>query len=542
MLYNFVVIILCAVISVITVKKIYKNEFDKKNKIIILEILIFFVGFLIRLLSIDKFPNALNVDEASEGYEAFSILKYAVDRHENHLPVFFVAWGGGQNVLLAYMMLPFIQFLGLNLLSVRLPMAILSCFSIVFMYLILERIKDRKFARYGLVFFVICPWHIMKSRWGLESNVFPDLFLMGVYFLIRGIQDKNKIAYYVSFAVFGLTGYAYGTAYVFLPIFVFAVLITLLIKKEIRLKEAFFAICIVGIIALPIMLCVVINKFNLPQFEFLGFCIPKLAVKRYENISSIFSSNFFADSFKNFFNTLKIIIYQDDGLPWNSLPISGTTYKISLVFTIIGIFVAFGGKIKEKIEMKYNYIINIWFISAVLLSFFCDPNINRINIIWIPIIYYTILGIYAICSIDGGVRNVAILLYLVLFINFGFRYFAEDANSYWTFEANLDKVITETEKMDKKIYISNNVKEPYIYVLFYGKYNPHDFANTVLYYEANEEFQEVKSFGKYDFQGFESLDDENGVYVVREENLKEYNIEKDWKKRKIAGYVLFYRK
>ncbi len=39
------------------------------------------IGILIRLIGIADMPNAFNCDEASAGYEAFSILNYGIDRN-----------------------------------------------------------------------------------------------------------------------------------------------------------------------------------------------------------------------------------------------------------------------------------------------------------------------------------------------------------------------------------------------------------------------------------------------------------------------------
>ncbi len=178
-------------------------------------ILLFIIGILVRIVGIAEMPNALNCDEASSGYEAFSILNYGIDRTGNRLPVFLESWGGGQNALLSYLMIPFIAILGLNTLSIRLPMAILGCISLIIFYLLLKKITNKKVALVGLAFFVICPWHIMKSRWGLESNLFPDLMLLSVYLLIVGLENNNKILYYLSFVVAGLTAYSYRNLILF---------------------------------------------------------------------------------------------------------------------------------------------------------------------------------------------------------------------------------------------------------------------------------------------------------------------------------------
>ena len=253
----------------------------KDKIIIILVTLLLCIGILVRVLGIDKIPNALNVDEASAGYEAFSILNYGIDRNNNKLPVFLLAWGSGQNALLSYFMIPFIALMGLNLLSIRLPMAIISSVSLIIFYLLLKRISNRKIALIGLVFLCICPWHIAKSRWALESNLFPDMVLLAIFLLIKGLQDKNKIFYYFAYCVFGLTAYAYGTSYFFLPLFLIPIQIILLKRKEITIKQAIISIGIVGIISLPIIIFVIINTFNLPQIELPFMTIPRMTVNRY---------------------------------------------------------------------------------------------------------------------------------------------------------------------------------------------------------------------------------------------------------------------
>ena len=100
---------------------------------------IFVIGFLVRIIAIDSVPNGLNVDEASIGYEAYSILNYGIDRNGKSIPVFLEAWGSGQNALYAYIIMPFVKILGLSAFSVRLPMAIISCISLIVIYKLLNK-------------------------------------------------------------------------------------------------------------------------------------------------------------------------------------------------------------------------------------------------------------------------------------------------------------------------------------------------------------------------------------------------------------------
>ena len=309
----------------------------KQNQVKIIVIAIILFGCLIRIFNISNIPNALNCDEASAGYEAYSILNYGIDRNGNFMPSFLVAWGSGQNALLSYVMIPFIKVLGLTTLSVRLPMAILGCISLVIFYLLLKKISNQKIAIIGLTFFAICPWHVMKSRWGLESNLFPDLILIFAYLLVKGLEDKNKILYYLSFIVAGLAAYSYGTSYYFLPVFIIPLLWILVKKEKITIKEAIISLLIVGIVSLPIVLYVVINTLNLPQINLPFLTVPKLEVNRYKELTSIFSSQFFTVAIKNFMDSMRILILQSDGLPWNNVIPFGTMYIFSTIFTLIGI-------------------------------------------------------------------------------------------------------------------------------------------------------------------------------------------------------------
>lgn len=206
----------------------------KENKYNILLVIILIFGTIIRMYQIDKMPNGLNIDEASSGYDAFSIMKYGIDRNGNSFPVVLYAWGSGQSVLYSYIMIPFlIIFNGLTVFSMRFPMALIGSISILIIYLLLKNIfNNKKIALIGAFFLAICPWHIMKSRWGMECNIFPDIILLATLLLVIGIKNKKAILQILSFILLGISAYSYAASYLFLPIFVIGVLVFLIIKNK----------------------------------------------------------------------------------------------------------------------------------------------------------------------------------------------------------------------------------------------------------------------------------------------------------------------
>lgn len=500
-----------------------KKPSKKFTKVDALLIIILVIGMLIRIVGIGDMPNALNCDEASSGYEAFSILNYGIDRNGNKLPAFLVSWGGGQNVLLSYFMIPFIKVLGLSALSIRLPMAILGCISLIILYLLLKKIANKKVAVIGLLFFAICPWHIMKSRWGLESNLFPDLILIFTYLLVKGLEDKNKILYYLAFVIAGISAYAYGTSYYFLPVFLIPLMIILIKKEKITLKQAIISIGIVGIVSLPVILYVVINTLGWEQINLPFVTVPKLEVNRYKVLTSIFSTEFFRMSAINAIKGMGVLVLQNDGLPWNQLNYFGTTYLFSIVFTIMGIVNCF--KKEKKLEIKYNYLFNVWFIVSIILMIICEPNINRINIIMIPVIYYTIVGLCIAIEKSKKLAIAILIVYLASFGLFTVKYFQEDCNEYGTFEGYLKEVIEYVDNIEnKEIHITNKIQSNYIHVLFYTQYNTKDFVENVHYEDPKAEFKNVLSFGKYYFEDIKEIE-QNKVYVIKKEDKDSYNLE-----------------
>ncbi len=548
MTYNIIAILASIILPVIIIFpkiKKEKQEFFLKNKYNIILYIILVVGFITRSVGININPKGLNVDEASSGYDAYSILEFGCDRNGNKFPVFLEAWGSGQNALYSYLMIPFIKLFGLNVITTRLPMVILGCISLIVWYNLLNEVKNKKFAIIGLSFLVICPWNIMKSRWGLESNIFPDFVLYAIYFIVKFIKTNNVSKLYIASILLGISSYTYGTSYFFLPIFCIIMYIYLLYTKKVNIKNVILSFSIIFIIALPIMLYIIINTFDLNQIDLGIITIPKLPVNRYEEQTSIFNGNILTKSIKNFVKSLKLLLTQDDGLSWNCIPGFGFFYIISIPFLVYGIIYSIQNK--EEIK-KYESVIDIWFISSFLLMFVLNEvNINRINVLIYPLIYYVINGIYIVVAKRNIISNSIILIvYIAFFVMFMCSYiFLKPANNY-TFVDNIKEVIEYVEKVkDRKIYIEYAFKEPYIYVLYYTKYNTHDFIDSVQYIDNENlgKFDNIKSFGRYNFY---IPDDQekypDAVFVVKKKKNKQIDYSKYKKLKEFSEYVVLEKK
>jgi len=131
------------------------------NKIILL---ILILAGLFRLWHLGMVPPALTPDEASLGYNAYSILKTGSDEYGKFLPIIFKSFGDYKPGLYVYLVIPSIAILGLNEFSTRLPSAIFGILSVYLIYLICNKVFDKKIGIFAAAVAAFNPYLIYFSR------------------------------------------------------------------------------------------------------------------------------------------------------------------------------------------------------------------------------------------------------------------------------------------------------------------------------------------------------------------------------------------
>ena len=512
----------------------------------IILLFIFLTGVFVRLIYIGTYPLGLNQDEAAAGYDAFAILRYGIDRNGISYPVHFISWGSGQNAAYSYLCMPFIALFGLSEFSIRLPMALMGCASIYVVYRISKNMFKGNMIIIVTAIFAICPWHIMKSRWALESNVFPDLILLFVWFITEYIKCGKKRWIYCGAVILALSAYSYGTSYCFIPVFVVPVIVVMIKKKMCKITDVVGAAFLSLIIAFPMILFVIINTFDLEQISIGAVTIPKLYVSRHMEITSVFSGDFLSITKENLKQTLGILLKQEDGLYWNYIVYYGINYVFSLPFTIIGIVICLRpGKFKELfINKRLCILLDAWFFGALVVSCVVDPNINRINIIMIPLVLYSGIGVGFVIDRCYQVKWTIIAMYACFFVTFSINYFGEYQQGMKScFYYTLADAIKYTKELNKDVvYVSSQINMPYIFTLFYDEENPYNFIDTVEYYNRYSAFEMVESYGKYRFYipDMKYVDeDENNAFIVETDRVSDFDLSR-YSIRVFSNYSVIY--
>jgi len=505
-----------------------QNISNKKYYLLAFFLLV--LGFSVRLIGIANMPSGLNQDEASIGYEAYSIMETGMDRTGHEFPVHLESWGSGQNALYAYLTIPFVRLFGLNAFSVRIVNAIFSCISLLLFFLLFRLNYNRKVALAALALFAVFPWSIMSARWGLESNILPTIFLSAVFFLAKGIISNQKY-YLLSFLLFALSLYSYGVTYFVLPLFFLLVIPYLVVNKKIGVRYLLPGFIVFIFVALPIILFVVINHLNLQPIHFWGITVPRLEANRTTVVFNLFHDNFILTLGKNAVRFLSVLVLQSDGSDYNAIPMFGTIYPISLLFFIVGLF----GVLKNRnfMDNALNYIFLSWLLCSFILGTSSHVNINRINIIYIPLLYFTVLGIFDVKEMlqpefRNRYKTVVIAFYSLFFVLFcGYYILFFNENIKKDFSYGLEDAIQfaerTTSKTDSINITTQTINMPYIYVCFYNKLNPNDFRKSVKYDEetVNTGFRDVKQLGQYTFGT--KMSDLNSLHILSQAEFEMTN-------------------
>jgi 4-amino-4-deoxy-L-arabinose transferase-like glycosyltransferase len=290
-----------------------RSVFDIQWKHWILFLLILSLGTFSRLWDFNHLPPGLNADEASIGVDAFNLYHYGMDRNGISFPVDFISWGSGQNALYGYILIPFVAVFGLSPAVVRLPMLICGILTLPLMFWVGRKTFDIRFGLLSMFFLAICPWHILLSRWGLESNIFPFIFILGYTFILHA--EKSPGSFIVACLFFGLSLYCYGTAYAMVPIFLICVTIIFLRTKTFTFKELIPGLIVFAVISTPILLFIYINFFGINSVKLAAFTIPRLPVSaRFETETVIFNASPIQGMFQNGLSTIRLLLFQSDGL------------------------------------------------------------------------------------------------------------------------------------------------------------------------------------------------------------------------------------
>ena len=517
---------------------------------IIIIIIIILVAAGLRLIALDNFPAGLNADEASIGYNAYSLLQTGKDEYGTSWPLSFKSFGDYKPGLYFYFVMPAVAILGLNEWAVRIPSALFGIGTVILIYFLAKEIfKEKKAALLSSFLLAISPWHIHFSRGGWETNVATFFMTLGVWLFIKGL-GSGKFLFW-SMISYLASVYTYQSPRLIVPVLL--IFLIVLYKKDltsmiriIRTKKGWISLGLLIMLGVPLVIQLTSGGGN-ERFKGLSFFSDlgptsrinelrgehsdpgSFTVKAIHNKLESFGVEFLGHYLDHFQGDFLFI--NGDPLIRNKVPDVGQFYLIEAIFMIIGFF----GLVKSKIEHKK--LLLAWILTAPLASSitYQTPHALRALSIVVPLSLVMGYGLYVLGKWLKSFSNIAVIIviiFITVILSFEFIHYLESYYVHYpkryplSWEYGFSEMVGKLEKYEtsyKNIVITDKYDQPYILVLFYKIYDPVKYQpQAVLSPRDKFNFGTVRSFDKYKFHSIyeeELKNSKNTLFIGTEQEI-----------------------
>jgi 4-amino-4-deoxy-L-arabinose transferase-like glycosyltransferase len=484
----------------------------------LLFIIIFALGIFFRFYKLGITPTGLYLDEASIGYNAFSILNTGRDEYGKSFPLRFRSVGDFKTPIYVYLTVPSVAIFGLTPLAVRLPSAIFGFFTLPLLYLLIKKLVSNKnsksIALLSTFFLAISPWHIILSRTAYESTVAFFFLLSAVYILLISLE-KPKL-YLLSAVLFGLSFISYHAERLLAPVVLFSLLVyyrkqifsSFKKKVPIFVLSLFLGMSIVGstvfLMRSPGFLkrAGTLNIFSYSNQMPYGYSNKLSGII---NNKYLLSTKEFASLYVSYFSP-RYLFSLGDSSPRSSYPGLGTFFVWQFPLYFLGLYALFKDK---NIRNLKHFILTLLLLSPIPAALTRDPySTIRALPMLVPLVVILSLGAGKLLEftthfswkllmiVIGTIISLSLskLFVSIFYYNDYFRY--REWNYGW------QQVVATIPQLNPKlpIVIDSPRGEPYINTLFFLKYDPStyqkdNFEVTSQEYYNNLNRNLVKNLG-----------------------------------------------
>jgi 4-amino-4-deoxy-L-arabinose transferase-like glycosyltransferase len=456
-------------------------------------ILLMLLGIVLRIYALGEIPGGYHRDEAYAAWNALNLFHDGIDSSGHSFPVYFEAWAHGQNALYEYLLLPLIALTKghMNPVILRIPQVVVGIFTLYACYYLLKKMFSKTAAIWGLFLLVICPWHVMMSRWGLEANLAPGFLMFGLTFFIKGLE--KPIYYLWSGLFYGLALYAYALTWPILPLMlILQVLYCAHYHKMKRSKWLLAGGIILLLLALPLLLFLLVNMEVLPSLRIGSFSIYRMTSFRSGELAFSLSS-----IWNNIRNTLYFLRHLDMGMPYEVIMPYGIFYVTGWFFLVLGGIFLILRVVRAWIQKTFCFeaIILIQLFCTGLIGCFVQVSLHQLNMLYIPVICCQAYGIHGLLHmrflqrkviLRPGLAGVIIGSYLVQLVGFQIAYYTDYksiASAY--FQEGSDVCVQEAWQaalsQGKEVWVDAGLKYPNVLLAVEG--TAKEYLQTLTYSE-----------------------------------------------------------
>ena len=503
----------------------------KRKTAVLLTILL--VAAALRLYQLGQNPPSLDWDEASIGYNAYSILKTGKDEYGNSFPIAIRSFNDYKPPLYTYAAVSSIAVFGLTEFAVRFPSALAGILTVLVTYFLVKELftinktikqfNNIAIAALAALLLAISPWHLQFSRVAFEANLALFFFTLAMYLFLKWLRSAKAVFLFGSSIAFASTMYTYHSARAVVPAFI--LLMALIFRKLLvqRWKEIGLGFIVGLFLMVPIALTFIRGSAQARFSVVSVFTNPGIYTQEQERLErqaeyrtedsdrgSIFApfhqrslvfTTIIVEGYLKHFN-FDFLFLRGDGIGRHSAVGMGLLYLWEFPFLLYGLYTM----IKDKWSgMK---LIFPWLAVAPLASALTTQAPHAVRaLLMLPVLQIiTAYGIIHALRILKKNRYVSVFIGLLVCINFVYYlnlYYIHtpiERSHDWQYGyKEMVEIVTSLGDDAETVIVTQRYDQPYIFFLFYDKTDP-------SYYQSVAE-SGAAGFGKYRFRKVEYAKD-----------------------------------
>jgi len=494
---------------------------------------ILFLAFITRFYLLGSAPAGLYLDEAGQGYSAYSLLKTGADEFGKTFPIIFRSFTDFKTPVYIYLIVPLIPVFGLTPLAVRLPSAVFSLLTFpVLFYLCYRLTRNYRLSAISCLLLAISPWHILFGRTNFECNVALFFLLTGILYFYKALQNPKHL--YLSALMFAIAVPAYHSQRIITPLVVLFLVFShrhelLATSYKPYLKKAF----LIGLlISLPTL-----SVLNTP-----GFLARASTLNIFANQSFLSAIREFFSLYFSYLSPRNMFFLGDYG-PRSSFPQLSTFFFWQLPFYFYGLYKL----LKSKIVSHISIFLFLLLVSPIPAALTRDPysSIRALPLV-IPQIFIISYGIYFYFKNLKSylLSHISLLIFPILIIfSLGKLYSSGiilneyHRASYWDYGWNQVANVLKTRPAGMPVVVDSARNEPYIHLLFFLKFDPQTYVRDNFEVDPADYYTDlsrlsVRKIGNISVRGINWTEDSKidqylvgDVLAISEDQIKRHQME-----------------
>jgi 4-amino-4-deoxy-L-arabinose transferase-like glycosyltransferase len=479
-------------------------------------ILILFLGFFLRFYQLGSNPPSLYWDEASLGYNGYSIATSLKDEHGQFLPLDrFIAFGDYKPPGYIYAAAASIKAFGLDEFSVRFPSMLAGLLMIFITYLLVkEWFGKEKISLLASFFVAISPWSIHFSRGAFEAHLAALFNIIGIYLFT--ISKRKKWALPLAVISFIASFYTFNANRIIAPLLLLA--LTIINIKSIRenLKWAIISVILGVILILPSISFLLSpeSKIRFQEVSIWNNLVPlqtsneEIAydqnawwARLLHNRRIVYGMVYLKHYFDNF--TGRFLFTHGDVNPRLNPQDMGELYPVELPLIVIGILYLV--KKKEKALLP----LFLWMAIVPIPAGAAKETPHALRILSILPAYQILVGygLYQIIQKFKYLKTTSFLAVGLLFaaslfyvLHIYFIHFPANWSGEWQYGyKEMVRFVLDNEYKYDSVFVTEALGRPYIYFAFYKPYTQVEYNAARVETKDTFGFYNVTSLGKISF-------------------------------------------